>query len=50
MFDYFSMMMLNSFMQQIPVITNANLVSLTIQSSSPAPFDPLTEIRNGWKR
>lgn len=50
MFDYFSMMMLNSVMQQLPVITSANLVSVTIQSSSPPSFDPQAEIRNGWKR
>jgi hypothetical protein len=48
--NYFSMMMLNSFMQQIPVLTNANLLAMTVQSSSSPPFDPLEEIRNGLKK
>jgi len=44
------MMMLNSFMQQIPVLTNANLLAMTVGSSDSPPFDPLEEIRNGSKR
>jgi len=41
------MMMLNSFMQQIPVLTSANLLAMAAGTNQPTPFDPLTEIRNG---
>jgi hypothetical protein len=41
------MMMLNSFAQQIPVLTGANVVTLAMGIDRPPPFDPLAEIRNG---
>ncbi len=50
MLNYFSMMTLNSFVQQIPVLTNANLVTMTVGLNYSPPFDPLAEIRNGKKR
>jgi len=40
------MMILNSFMQQIPVLTSANLLTMAIATNRPPPFDPLAEIRN----
>jgi len=48
LFSFFSStMMLNSFAQQIPVVTGANLLNLTMGIHRPPPFDPLAEIRNG---
>jgi hypothetical protein len=46
-----SMMLLNSFMQQIPVLTTADLLAITVtETNHPPPFDPLAEIRNGKKK
>ena len=44
------MMALNSFMQQIPVLTSANLLAMAVGTHQSPSFDPLTEIRNGEKR
>ena len=45
------MMLLNSFMQQIPVLTSADFLTITdIETNRPPPFDPLAEIRNGKKK
>jgi hypothetical protein len=43
-------MMLNSFMQQIPILTSANILAIATETYRPPPFDPLTEIRNGLNR
>jgi uncharacterized RDD family membrane protein YckC len=55
--EFFSMMALNSFMQQIPVLTSANLLAMAVGTHQPPSFDPLTEIRNArlkvasvWRR
>lgn len=48
--EFFSMMALNSFMQQIPVLTSANILAMAVGTHQPPSFDPLTEIRNGEKR
>ncbi len=48
--EYFSMLVLNSsqqFFQQIPVLTNANLLAMITETNRSTPFDPLAEIRNG---
>ena len=45
-----SMMMLNSFqqfVQQIPVITTANLLAMATEANRSLILDPLAEIRNG---
>lgn len=42
-------MTLNSIMQQIPVLTSANLLAMGVGTTHPPPFDPLIEIRNGQK-
>jgi hypothetical protein len=44
------MLVLNSsqqFFQQIPVLTNANLLAMITETNRSTPFDPLAEIRNG---
>jgi hypothetical protein len=46
-------MMLNSsqqFLQQIPVLTSANLLALLDETNRFSVFDPLAEIRNGLNR
>ena len=43
-------MMMNSFqqfVQQIPVLTSANLLTMLAENTRSPPFDPLAEIRNG---
>lgn len=40
-------MTVNSFMQQIPVLTSANLLAIATSTTHSVPFDPLAEIRNG---
>ncbi len=34
-------------MQQVPVLTSANLLAMAVETNRPPPFDPLTEIQNG---
>jgi hypothetical protein len=48
-----SMMMLNSFqqfVQQIPVITTANLLAMATEANRSPILDPLAEIRNGQSK
>ena len=42
-------MMFNAFMQQIPVITSANLLTMSVRTNQTQSFDPLAEIRNGFE-
>lgn len=41
------MMMMNTLMQQMPVINGANLVAMSIGINQRQTYDPLAEIRNG---
>ncbi|CAF3991353.1 unnamed protein product [Rotaria sordida] len=54
---YYNMMMFNSLVQQLPVLTGVNLLTTTTEINHPVPVDPLADIRNArlkvasiWRR
>jgi len=52
-YTYYNMTMLNTFqqfVQQLPVLTNANLRAMVAEANVHLPYDPLAEIRNARLR
>ena len=41
------MMMVNSFVQQIPLLASVNLLAMGMETNRSSSYDPLIEIRNG---
>lgn len=46
-FSFTSTMLINTFIQQIPIFTGANLLTATIETIPTVTIDPLADIRNG---